>query len=429
MQGSKVKINLNLDQTFVESSKDFNIAPQKKYQVDTEVTGLKGEPYCAYFGIIIKNKNHKPLRRLKWLTDFSGNKKNYSIVFQVPPEYDHLRVIYRINKETPIKSKCQFVLKSPNQIKPFEVSSTLDESYDQRRKYVIAKVKELSSKQESILEKNIVWIFGSARSGTTWLGRDLLSSGTKFINEPLIGAHLDFRNIRQHDIGYTTNDVVPPGSLDYFFSEHYKNTWKFFARKLILNRFYTQVQDVSRKIIVKEPNGSFGAQKIIECLPTSKIIIVIRDGRDVIDSKVDAVSSGSWMVQDQNLIPVSNETKLPFIKSKAHEWVNLMESLMKTFDSHPKNARFMVRYENLLNNTVEELQKIYNFLGMKKQNVELKKIVERFSFENIPKDQKGKGKFTRSAKSGGWKTNFDKDEQDLMISIMGKTLEEFGYSV
>ena len=49
---------------------------------------------------------------------------------------------------------------------------------------------ELTAEEESILEKNLVWVFGSARGGTTWLALQLMSYQTnsqmsadsKFIN-------------------------------------------------------------------------------------------------------------------------------------------------------------------------------------------------------------------------------------------------------
>ena len=46
--------------------------------------------------------------------------------------------------------------------------------------------------KELILEKNLVWVFGLHRSGTTWLSRQLLSYHTHEWNEPGIGHHLGF---------------------------------------------------------------------------------------------------------------------------------------------------------------------------------------------------------------------------------------------
>jgi len=51
----------------------------------------------------------------------------------------------------------------------------------------------------------------------------------------------------------------------------------------------------------------------------------------------------------------------------------------------------------------------------------------RYSFENIPTDQKGKGKFARSASPGKWKENFNEEEQEVINDIMKETLKELGY--
>ena len=55
--------------------------------------------------------------------------------------------------------------------------------------------------------------------------------------------------------------------------------------------------------------------------------------------------------------------------------------------------------------------------------------IPKNDFGKIPESEKGKGKFNRTAKIGGWRNNFDSDEQKLMISIMGKTLEELNYEL
>jgi len=55
------------------------------------------------------------------------------------------------------------------------------------------KIVELSMDQESIFEKNIVWLFGSPRGGTTWVALQLLSYQTNSVNEPHIEEHLAMR--------------------------------------------------------------------------------------------------------------------------------------------------------------------------------------------------------------------------------------------
>lgn len=107
---------------------------------------------------------------------------------------------------------------------------------------------ELTEDEEKKLENNLVWIIASRRSGTSWLGRELLSYNTKFMNEPLIGFHIAGllgRNAKH----YRRIDELE-GKKDYFFNKDFKETWIFFLRKLILNRIYAQFQTLD-SIIVK----------------------------------------------------------------------------------------------------------------------------------------------------------------------------------
>ena len=106
-----------------------------------------------------------------------------------------------------------------------------------------------------------------------------------------------------------------------------------------------------------------------------------------------------------------------------------MLNLIKTYENHSKNKRFLVHYEDLRKNTLEELEKIYKFLEIDIKRNELEELVEKYSFENIPEKDKGEGKFARSASPGKWKENFTEEEKKLMSEIMGEKLKGLGYIV
>ena len=78
-------------------------------------------------------------------------------------------------------------------------------------------------------------------------------------------------------------------------------------------------------------------------------------------------------------------------------------------------------------NTLSELTKIYQFIGIKVVQKTLTKIIEKYSFENIPKNNKGKGKFRRFATPGKWAENFNENEKKKLEKIMKPTLEKLGY--
>ena len=286
-------------------------------------------------------------------------------------------------------------------------------------------VPQLSDDEELIFEKNLVWVFGSARGGTTWVARDLLSYNTDSINEPHIDEHLAARANEIHDKIVRRIDTNSSYS-DYFFSEKYRETWIFYLRKLILHRFYAQTKRLDRKTIIKEVDTWGTADILSECLSNSKIIILLRDGRDVIDSLIDARKADGFMTKNSDMTPLPGGRNA-FIISHSKLWVTRNEIFLKAYNNRNKTLRYMVKYENLLDNTFDELKKLYNFIEIDISDEELQKIVKKYSFANIPKKEKGSGKFVRSATPGLWKKNFSNKEKDIMKNIMLETLVKLGY--
>jgi hypothetical protein len=422
------EISLKSEEKFVETSKRVKIEPDKTYSVGTTVAGYKGNLYIGYFGILIFNEQNREIsRKIQWLNDFSGKEKFYQVIFTTPKNASHLRIVYRINDEVPITSNCKYFLLSVNQLKLHE-NANVKENFSVPEDFVIPRPKELTEFEEIELEKNLIWIFAAPRSGTSWLGTKLLSFNTKSINEPLIGLHLGVTRDR------ITKKVVREFDLfqkepDYFFSKRYRNVWKYYLRKLILNRIFAQIQDISKKIIIKEPSGAISSDIIMECLPDSKCIFLVRDGRDVLDSRMDALQKDSWAVKKYGITPSSEKTRELDIKKSAKRWVRIIE-IMKNTEIHLKENQFIkIRYENLRQNPIEELKKIYSFIGVNISDDMMGEIVDKFSFENMSQEEKGSGKIIRLASPGSWRKNFSEKEKEIMNEIMQEKLEEMGYSL
>ena len=423
------EILLTKEENFVPNCKIVDVSPNKKYQVSAEIRGIKGEKYSAYFGVIIQNEiGEEMTRKIKWLNDFSNTKNILTLVVSVPDYGKKMVVIYRINHETPLKSDCHFFLSDPNEIKIVEATSQQKESFDSLGDYKVTLGKELSKYEEDILEKNLVWLFSYARSGTSWLAGKLLSHNTLFLNEPLIGMHLGMfapvfltgKLIRNYDFF--------KDEPNYFFSDRFSNIWKFHLRKFILNRVNSQFNDLSKKIIIKEPNGSFAADILSQCFPNSKIIIMIRDGRDVIDSKVDSFKEGAWGSKGGTFSIPKNKRE-NFVAFHAKSWIKQADLLNQTYNSHSNEFRFKLNYEDLLSNTYQNLKNLYEFIGIKIDEGDLEKIVEKSSFKNVPQNEKGGGKVVRSASPGDWKKNLTEKEHEIMMAIMGDALKKMGYEI
>jgi len=284
------------------------------------------------------------------------------------------------------------------------------------KKISVPVLNPLTEEKENILEKKLVWVFGSPRSGTTWFALQLLKhKANVHWDEPFIGWHLDANREFQRERG------------DYFFSDRHKKNWLPALRKLILARAYSHAQTVQLNVIIKEPNGSCGADRIIECVPNSKMIFVLRDGRDVVDSLIDAHRPDSWHKRLKPLL--TQEMREEKIKQHSKMWKKIVEIVIQVYNNHPPELRHMLKYEELKKDTFTELKKMYEFLGISIEDEEIQKIVDKYQFDKIPDSEKGPGKFIRIATPGAWKDHFNEKEQDLMHSIMSKTLQKWGYEV
>src|SRR5258706_5553456 len=145
-------------------------------------------------------------------------------------------------------------------------------------------------------------MLGCGRSGTTWLLNMLCQlPDVDGMNEPLIGAHLSVRvssvsNV--DDANDKTVYAVRHGSLDYFFADQRRAEWQPALRALLLAGLHGRRPDhPNTLLVIKEPNGSVAAPLLMSALPHARLLFVVRDGRDVVDSALDAVSGG-WVTKE-----------------------------------------------------------------------------------------------------------------------------------
>ena len=248
------------------------------------------------------------------------------------------------------------------------------------------------------------------------------------MNEPLIGKHIAC--ILGNNSPFFRTLDESKNRKDYFFCDEFNKTWIFFLRKLILNRIHAQFQDLETPIIIKEPNGSIGGDIISKALPNSKIIIMLRDSRDIIHSDFALNSKDGFTTKTGRILkPIQEKNRLNQIKQRSKIWNSLIEILLNTFKNHSSDLRYMIKYEELRTNTFSELKKLYQFIDITFSDDILYKIIEKYTFENLSIESRGIGTEKQFAKIGIWKENFTSLEISTLNEIMGNKLVSLGYEI
>lgn len=288
-------------------------------------------------------------------------------------------------------------------------------------------------------EDRLAWIMGSSRSGSTWLLRMLRRlPAVVGVDDPHLGHHLGVW--RPAPIAWATATQRPELTTltelkldkpDYFFSERYRDAWMPQLRELVRARFGAQLEDrcpggVNRPaLVVKEP-GSHAAETIFEAFPRSRLIFLLRDGRDVVDSWIDAYQRGSWAI-DEGAFAVAPEGRLALVEWLSSVWSYRARAVGKAFDERARGDRLLIRYEDLLADPAHELGRICAMIDVEASADELRAIAERHSFANVDDAKRGEGQEVRAAAPGSWRHNLTPDEGRAMAEIMGAELAAFGY--
>lgn len=290
--------------------------------------------------------------------------------------------------------------------------------YEHRAGELLTRLRSFSepSSKHSQPEHQIGWIIGCGRTGSTWLAEMLGDlPHVRRWHEPYFGRF--FKHL--HD---RPEDYLRPAS---FFSQKHETIWLEGIRRLFFEAVADRYPQLGKHgLFIKEVNTPELYGWLQRVFPAGRMIHLIRDPFDTLDSYLDLQKPGSWNDQfgDQ-----SNPLHEPNVRRTANHICSTMELAREAYEAFPVEQKIQISYESLLTDPTEHLIACCKLISIEVDPAEATRIAEHHHFKKHQKT--GTLEFRRKGKSGVWKEseNFTGEVVQIANEILGPLRKKLGY--
>lgn len=266
----------------------------------------------------------------------------------------------------------------------------------------------LSYSRAEIDPSKVIWIFCASRSGSTWL-RQMLSDTlpSEVWEEPKVGMLFGGFYYRAREGQLASTEFVMGDPL--------RETWLSSIRRFTLDAAAAShpAMTASKYLVTKEPDSALGAPLLSQALPESRMVVLLRDPRDVVSSALDAARS--WMDQGARAgLPYRNPDA--FVRQTAQGYARQMGAALAAYENH-QGPRALVRYEDIRGDALPTMRTLCAELSL--PDMGLENAVNARAWEAVAA-KKGTGQFYRKASPG----SYSEDLSPKQVSIVEKECEE-----
>src|SRR3712207_3743315 len=113
-----------------------------------------------------------------------------------------------------------------------------------------------------------------------------------------------------------------------------------------------------------------------------------------------------------------------FVKGLATHYLKNVGKAAEAYAAH-RGPKVLVKYEELRADALEEMKRIHSVLRMSVDEKKLRQAVHEHSWENIPEEEKGEGKFRRKATPGSWREDLTTKQARIVERVTAPLLGEF----
>ncbi|HET7270557.1 MAG TPA: sulfotransferase domain-containing protein [Rubrobacter sp.] len=289
------------------------------------------------------------------------------------------------------------------------------------RRFTLGNPEGYGREAQGLDPARFVWIFCVGRSGSTWLG-DMMGEmeGHRVWFEPRIS--------QLFGQFYANTPQQKRESADFIMGDPVRQGWISSIRHFVLvgARYAFPRLGAQDYLVIKEPGGGAGARLLSEALPESRMILLVRDPRDVVASFLDASKKGSWSHENRRGWDEVANGGSPdeVVQSSARKCLRNLTQAKEAYEAH-EGPKSMIRYEDLRSDTLGTMRRMYSELGIPADDGKLTSAVEKHTWEKLPGGMKGQGRFHRKGKPGGWRDDLTPDQARTVERITAPILDEF----
>jgi hypothetical protein len=306
---------------------------------------------------------------------------------------------------------------------------------------------------------DLFFVLGRAKSGTSWLMR-------------LLNAHPEILCIGEGRFwgrDYVLGDIGSRSLLGALSESQEIRAWaerSIWTRKKeidsVIERFTgyiaralmeAELAGTGKRIVGdKTPlTGPNVIQEITRLSPGSRVIHIVRDGRDVAVSSAHHVWNQSidtggvhrldaekrerrdaYRADPDAFVAAGRSIFAPGqLEATAADWAEQTRAALEQGRALGSDAYAEVRYEDMLDSAAPELARLCEFLGAESDRATIARCVELNRFERVTKGRR-RGEedstaFLRSGVVGDWRRTFTEEDREAYKAVAGDLLVSLGY--
>ena len=273
----------------------------------------------------------------------------------------------------------------------------------------------------AVAGRDVFFVLGCQKSGTTWVQNVLdahphvCCGGEGHFSDvaaPLIERAVDLYNEETRTGRTVTQEEM--FSLARLFADQ------------VLSGYLARCDDPSaiRAIGDKTPEGAIGVPALDTLYPGSKLIHVIRDGRD-------AAVSGWYQLRREGRHDQFEDFAAYAGYFARHHWRPYIERARQAA-ARMRERYVEVRYEELCVGPQIQTRRLLGFLGVEESDATVRACVEQASFRALSGGrecgQEDASSHFRKGIIGDWRNVFDEEAGRRFAQEAGSLLEELGYA-